>query len=70
MKEIMNELSIFMSEFRDNQYVTDEIQISIYLIKDEIESSIEKLIPKNKNRDKLFWLDSDGKKLTTNPLEK
>ena len=39
-KEIMNELGIFRREFRDRQDVSDEIQMSISLIKDELQNPI------------------------------
>ena len=38
----MNDLVIFRREFRDNQAVSDEIQMSIYFIKDKLQNSIEK----------------------------
>ena len=40
----MNELGIFRREFRDIQYFTDEIQMIISLIKDELQNFIEKLL--------------------------
>ena len=48
----MNELGIFRSEFRDKQDVSGEIQTIIYLIKDELQNYIGKLISKNKNKDR------------------
>ena len=44
VKGIMKDLSIFRGKFRDRQDVSDEIQTNIYLIKDELQTSIEKLI--------------------------
>ena len=42
MKEIISELGVFRREFGDKQDVSDEIQTSISLIKDELQTSIEK----------------------------
>ena len=56
----MNELGIFRREFRNNQAISDEIKTSIYFIKDPITTFIATVLPKNKNKEKLFWLDSDG----------
>ena len=60
MKEIMNKLDIFGRKFRDNQYVSDEILTKLSLIKYELQTCIEKVFSKNKNKEKLFWLDSEG----------
>ena len=49
---MMNELCIFRSEFRDNQAVGDDIQTIISLIKDELKTSIEKVMSINKNKEK------------------
>ena len=46
----MDELGIFWREFRDRQDVSDEIQTRIFLIKDELQTSIEKVIPQKKCR--------------------
>ena len=57
MKEIVNELVIFESEFRDNQAVIDEIQSSVSLIKDVFQTSIENLMSKNKTIKKLLSMN-------------
>ena len=52
--------------------VNDEIQRSIYFIKYELQSSIEKNVQEGRKKEKSYWLFSDGLKLllTMNPMEK
>ena len=45
------ELNFFRKEFRDRQDISDEIQTSISLIRDELQTYIEKLISCIKMKD-------------------
>ena len=63
MKEIMNELVIFSRECRYRQDVSNEIQTSIYLIKDKLQTSIWKSDIKKENKQRLLWLNIDGIKI-------
>ena len=51
---------IFRREFRNRKNVGDEIQMIISLIKDELQTSTEKVISQNKNNERLLWSKSDG----------
>ena len=56
-EEIFNELVIFRRQFRDRQDVSDEIQTIISLIKDELQTSIEKVMSQNKTKKKYYgWI--------------
>ena len=44
MKDIIRDLGIFRREFRDKQTVSDEIQTKISHPKEELPTSIEKVI--------------------------
>ena len=50
----------------------DEIQRTVYFIKDELQSFIERNIPEGSKKENLYWLHTDGLKLllTMNPVEK
>ena len=51
----MDELGIFWREFRDRQDVSDEIQTRIFLIKDKLQTSIEKVISQKKADKKDYY---------------
>ena len=48
----MNELGIYRRKFGDKQNISYEIQKSTPLIKCELQSSIEKVMQKNKSKEK------------------
>ena len=72
MKKLIEDLNVFRKYFRGKQDVSDEIQISIYFIKYDIQTYIENNISCKKAKEKLFWLNGDGLKklLTMNPMKK
>ena len=72
MKKLIEDLNVFRKYFRGKQDVSDEIQISIYFIKYDIQTYIENNISCKKAKEKLFWLIGDGLKklLTMNPMKK
>ena len=55
-------MNIFRKKFRARQDISDEIQTGIYLIRDEVQTSIEKVISFNEQNERQFWLNSDGQK--------
>ena len=61
MNEIFYELGIFSRELRDIKDIIDKNQTRTPLIKYELQNSIQKVMSKNKNKEKLFWLNSDEK---------
>ena len=71
-KKIIEDLNVFRKYYSIRQEVSDEIQISICFIKDELQTSIENNISCNNGKEKLFWLDGDGLQnfLTVNPMER
>ena len=54
MKKVIEDLNVFRKYFRVRQEVSDEIQTSIYFIKDELQTSIENNISCKKGKEKLF----------------
>ena len=72
IKKVIEELNVFRKYFRVRKEVSDEIQSSIYFIKDYLQTSIENKISCKKRRDICFWLDGDGQKqvLTMNTMKK
>ena len=72
MKKVIDDLNVFRKYFRVRQEVRDEIQTSIYFIKDELQISNENNISCKKRKEKWFWLNGDGLKklLTVNPMKK
>ena len=44
MSKVMRDLNIFSKEIRARQYISDKTQTFISLIKDELQTSIEKVI--------------------------
>ena len=71
MKKISDKKKMFRSEIMVRKEVNDEIQRSIYFIKDELRSSIQKCTGR-KEKGKSDWLHADVLKLllTMNPMEK
>ena len=61
-KKINEDLNVFRNYFRVRQEVSDEIQTSIYFIKDELQTYIENNISCKKIKEKSFWLNGDGLK--------
>ena len=72
MKQVIDEKKVFRSEIMVRKEVNDEIQRSISLIKDELQSFIEKNIREGSKKEKSYWLHADGLKLllTMNLMEK
>ena len=72
MMKVIKYLNVFRKYFRVRQEVSDEIQTSIYFIKDELQTSIENNMSCKKRKEKSFWLNGYGLKklLTMNPMEK
>ena len=72
MKEVIEEKKVFRSEIMTQKEVHDEIQRSIYFIKDELQSVTEKNIQEGSNKENFYWLHADGLKLllTMNPMER
>ena len=72
MKKVMDDMNIFRKDLRVRQEVSDEIQTSIYLIKYELQTSIETNTSCKKGQEKLFWLNGDENKQlpTMNTMEK
>ena len=72
MKKVGDEKKVFRSEVMVRKEVNDEIKRSISFIKDELETSIEKMDRKEEKKGKTFWLHADGLKLliTMNPTKK
>ena len=58
-KKIIEDLNVFRKYFWVRQEVIDEIQTSIYFIKDELQNSIENNIYCKKIKKKPFWLIRD-----------
>ena len=54
MKKVIEDQYVFRSEFRFRQEVNDEIQTSIFYIKDELQNSIENNILGQLNRGNRF----------------
>ena len=52
----------FRKQFRDRQYVTDDIKTLIYFIKYDLQTSIETNIYCKKSKETLFWLNGGGLK--------
>ena len=72
MKKVSDEKKVFRSEVVVRKEVNDEIQRSIFYIKDELQNSIENNVQEGRKKGKYFWLHADGLKifLTMNPMEK
>ena len=71
MKEIMKELGIFTSEFRENQAVSDDIQTITSLIKYELQNPIRNIMSQNKTKIKYFgWTVMEYKNIDYEPTEK
>ena len=71
-QKVIDEKKVFRSEIMVIKEVNDEIQRSIYLIKYELQSFIEKNVQEGRKKEELYWLHADGLKLllTMNPMEK
>ena len=52
MKKVIDDLNVFRKYFRVRQEVSDEIQTSIYFIKDELQISNENNISCKKRKEK------------------
>ena len=72
MKKVSDEKKVFRSEIMVRKEVNDEIQRSIFYIKDELQITIEKNVLEVRKKEKSFWLHGDVLKLffTMNPMEK
>ena len=72
MKKVIEDLNVFTTYFRVKPEVNNEIQTSVYCIKDELQTSIENNISCEKIKKKSFWLNGDELKQlpTMNPMEK
>ena len=72
MKKVIKDRYMFRSDFKFIQEVNDEMQTSIFYIKDQLQNSIENNILGKTRKEKSFWFHGDGLKelLTMNPMEK
>ena len=62
MKKVIEDQYVFRRDFKVIQEVNDEIQTSIYYIKDELQISIENHIIDKIRKEQSFWLHGDGLK--------
>ena len=65
-------MGTFRNEIRENQYFSDDIQMSISLINHELQNLIDKLMNRNDHEEPYFGFNSEGidKILTIKPLKK
>ena len=63
MKKVIEDLNVFRRYLRVRQEVIDEIQTSIYFLKDELQISIKNIISCKKGKEKPFSLNGDGLKV-------
>ena len=59
MKKIFEYMNVFRKYFRARQDVSDEIQISIYFIKNDLQIFIDTNLSCKKAKENLFWLNRD-----------
>ena len=63
MKRVIKDQCVFRRDFRVRQEVSEEIQTSIYFIKDELQISIENHISCKTIMGESSWLHGDGLKI-------